>query len=289
MMARERAAGTMRGVRLLPAMLAASMGMSLGVALPCAAQGSTPPQTSVVHRARLLGVFDEASGEPIEGVRVGDLLSGTYAATTKTGTVALSFLPAGGGMVRIQKLGYVMQTMFVAVTPADTAALTVILKRVTELPAVVTKADSSRHFLSPALRGFEERRHAGMGGYFISEAELRKAENSTLGNVVRRLPGVQIVEGSAAAWMLRSTRCIDGTTAGPPQVYLDGVPQPPPMRPDAVRMRGRGIDGIAYNLDDFQVSDLAGVEFYPDNATAPIDLPHLSTRCGILLLWTRER
>jgi hypothetical protein len=241
-------------------------------------------------RPRILGVFDENTGEPVEGARVTDVLSGTFATTTNTGTVSLNFLPDSGSLVRVQKIGYQTQTMLVAVIRGDSAPITLVLKHITELPGVVTRADSARQFLSPALRGFEERRAAHAGGYFIDEAELRKLDNSTVGEVARRLPGVTISEGMAsAAWLMRNSRCADGAKSGPPQVYVDGVAWTPPLRPDAPRYLGRDIDGIAFDLSDFQISNLAGVEFYPDNAVAPAQFAHTAKRCGLLLLWTRER
>lgn len=278
----------MRAGRVLSPIRIGSLSVSFAGVLPCLAQRPTPAQSSAVHTARILGTYDQSSGEPIEDVRVGDLLSGSYALTTKTGTVALSFLSEGGGFVRVQKIGYQVQTMFVAITPADTAPLTIVLARLTELPAVVTTADSSR-FLSPLLRGFEERRHAGVGGYFIGEEVLRKQENSTVGNIARRFPGVKLVLGPGATWLLPTARCNDGSHPGPPQVYLDGVAWTPPMRSDAPQINRKDFEGKAFNLDDFQITELAGVEFYPDNAVLPIGFSHNAQRCGALFLWTRER
>jgi hypothetical protein len=240
------------------------------------------------HRSRILGVYDQDSGTPLEGVRVADLLSGTFALTTRTGTVALSFLPDGGGLVRLQKLGYEQRTMFVAITPADTTPLTIVLARVAELPAVVTKADSF-NYRSSTLRGFEERRRAGTGGYFIGEEALRSQENSSVANVARRFPGFKSVSAPGATWLLPTTRCNDGTHAGPPQVYLDGVPWSPPIRPDAIHLGRRDADNTTFNLDDFHVEDLAGMEFYPDNTSLPVGLTHNAQRCGALFLWLRER
>lgn len=91
--------------------------VSMWGVLPALARGQrapSGPDSSRVsipgYRARILGIFDEDSGEPIEGVRVSDMLSGMSSQTTRTGTVALVFLPDGGGLVRLQKIGYATQT-----------------------------------------------------------------------------------------------------------------------------------------------------------------------------------
>ena len=134
-------------------------------------------------------MYDSRTGDPIEGVEVRDAFSKTSALTTKTGTVSLVFLPDGGSLVQLRKVGYQPNTVFVAISPSDTVPVTTMLTPVaTTLPAVVTK-DSAPRYVSPGLRDFEERRHGGFG-YFIDEAELRKSDNQTMPIVIRRLAGL---------------------------------------------------------------------------------------------------
>ena len=80
--------------------------------------------------------------------------------TTRTGTVSLWFLPDGGGLIRLQKIGFAAQILFVAVSPTDTASITFTLQRLTQLAPVVTTAGAVPSYISPALRGFEERRRS---------------------------------------------------------------------------------------------------------------------------------
>ncbi|HEY4217299.1 MAG TPA: hypothetical protein VGM67_09175 [Gemmatimonadaceae bacterium] len=44
-----------------------------------------------------------------------------------------------------------------------------------------------------------------------------------------------------------------------------------------------------FDLSQFDVGELGAIEWYPDNSRAPVEFAHTSTRCGALLLWTRER
>ena len=102
-----------------------------------------------------------------------DLSSGTSALTTKTGTVSLGFLPDGGGIVRVRKVGYAPSVRFVAISLSDTVPVTLLLTpAATSLPAVTVTDSATRH-LSPGLSAFEERRATGIG-QFITERELRK-------------------------------------------------------------------------------------------------------------------
>lgn len=288
--------------------VAAGAALAVGSA-PCTLPGQTPaPATSksatLGYRNRLLGVYDEASGEPLEGVRVTDVLNQNSAQTTRTGTVALNFLPDGGGLVRLTKVGYETQTVPISISPADTTPVTLIMRHIAELPAVVTKADSERRWISPALRGFDERRRIRITGYFIADSVLRSDEGRPLANVLARVPSVITKNGvGTATYLLKSPRCDAG---GPPQVYLDGVPLNPDMNPDVRGLmkqpqksalgqpiRGSGpennIDNVPFDLTRFQVSDLAGVEWYPDNDLIPAEFAQSTRRCGALLLWTREK
>jgi hypothetical protein len=247
---------------------------------------SGPAPRVPAYRTRVLGVFDEATGEPVDGVRVLDVLNGNSSLTTPTGTVSLFFLPDGGSLVRLQKIGYEPQTLTIAISPADTAPVTLTLRRVTQLSPVITKAGSSPRYISPALRGFEERRKSGFG-YFVGDSVLRANEGRLLANVITsRMPGIITRAGSASStYLMQSPRCVGG---GPPQVYLDGVPLSPDL-PSTRSSRSSSLDNLPFNLTNFDVSSLAGVEWYPDGASLPAEFNHTSARCGALLLWTRER
>src|SRR3954468_23600063 len=124
-------------------------------------RAQTPATSVPAYRARVLGVYDGNTGNPIDGVRVTAVGSGTWAATTKTGTVSLAFLPDGGDSVTIRKAGYKPAGQFILISPSDTSALTVILAPTENvLPAIVTK-DTAPHYISPGLQAFEERRKTG--------------------------------------------------------------------------------------------------------------------------------
>lgn len=279
-----------------------SMLLAATLAAPLAAQDATARAAPVAaYRARLLGVFDEASGEPLAGVRVLDVLNGNSAQTTRTGTVSLAFLPDGGSLVRLQKIGYATQTLTVKISPADTTPVTVMLAHVTELPKVVTR-DAQPSYISPNLRGFQERMKTE-NGYFIDDSTLRKNEGRPLANLLSTKPGVIIARGmSSSAYLQRSPRCNNGL---PPEVYLDGVPLTPTSTfdPAAKPTHGKFAFGgggtsnggaadpsqLAFNLSEFNISDLAGVEWYPDGEVVPVEFSHTSDRCGVLLLWTREK
>jgi len=302
-----------RSVRRLPVWAIVAIAVIAGRSAAqdsTAAAGRTTATPS--YRARVLGVFDASTGAPIEGVEVTGIMSGSTATTTRTGTVALVFLPDGGGIVRVRKLGYEMQTLAIAISPADTVPVTIALQPVARLQGVVTYG--SARPMSPRLSGFEERRLHGGTGYFLTEEQLRKEDGRPLTLVLRsHFPGMNLVPGRHGLFLMPSPRCTGG---GPPEVYVDGVPwaQPAiPTRPDtslfgntstaktfvggqgagssAARSRRAKRDSSIYaqpvDLSDFDVWDLAGVEYYPDGEVMPMQFNHTPGACGALLLWTR--
>jgi len=191
----------------------------------------------------------------------------------------------------------------VEISPADTSLLTVMMSAAaTDLPKVVTVGAATK-YISPNLRGFEDRMKYE-NGYYIDEPTLRKNESRMLSNLLETKPGVQISRGMAnSAYLWRSPRCTNG---GPPAVYLDGVPlSPTPTRDPAQAAASGGNtrtvfglpsvespgdpDLLPFNLSEINISDLAGVEWYPDSEIIPAEFAHTSGRCGALLLWTREK
>jgi hypothetical protein len=228
------------------------------------------------YRTRILGVFDSQSGQPIEGAEVIDAFEHITAVTTKTGTVSLAFLPEGGSMLRIQRIGYKPVTQIVEISPADTVSITVLMQAVTQtLPTVVTR-DSAPTFMPPATRAFEERRKMGFGR-FITEAELRKNDSRTLTNVVRQSgAAVSCSRRSPIQCFVVSTR--SGGSGCALDVYLDGVLQ---------SQGGPAFDGR--DLEKIRVDQIGAVEIYAGTASVPAEYNRTSKDCGVMLLWTRYR
>jgi hypothetical protein len=265
---------------------------------PRAAASDSAAHRDYRYRYRVLGVFDASSGQPIEGVEVTDVLSGLTARTTRTGTVSLYFLPDSGSLLRLKKVGYEQLSFPVAISPADTLPVTIALRPATQL-GTVTVTDSAPKYISPQLREFEDRLRNHAGGYFIDASTLRKYDD--LGQMpsvlAARMPGtIQVahgphvhVESSSAKLMGTTLPCADwgpgsGCLSGTPRgcwiaLYVDGVP-----------VYTHAAHQDAPDLAGMQISNYAGVEFYPHNSSLPQQFSSVSPLdCGTLVLWTRER
>lgn len=116
-------------------------------------------------RGRVVGVYDQANGDPIEGARVRDMATGTFALTTKTGTVSLSFVDTAGTIIDVRKLGFEPIMRAVSNSSSDTMPLMILMRRVVELPTVISTARRTSALRGPAdtvrrleLSGFYDRR-----------------------------------------------------------------------------------------------------------------------------------
>jgi hypothetical protein len=236
--------------------------------------------SSGLQYVRVVGVFDAESGEAIPGAEVIDEMARRTVVSSARGIAPLTFADTGASLIEVRKVGYTPDVVLIRHSPGDTIPVTVVLRRASDsqiLPKVVV-TDSAPAFISPALRGFEERRRTGLG-HFLTESELRASEHRKLADLLQaRVPGILIQRGRGSN-VLASPRAfsLTGAAKAPvcyPDAYLDGV---------RMNRVGGGV-----NLDDFQVSDLAGVEFH-NIATVPVQFNATGSGCGVLLLWTRER
>jgi hypothetical protein len=242
------------------------------VAIEAGAQGA-----SAAYRGRLLGVFNAQTGDPIEGAEVLDVLNKTKALTTATGTVTLSFLPDGGSMVRIQKIGFAPYANLVSISETDTVPVTVMLTPVAQtLPTVVTTT-TARSYRSPALREFEERRVRGLGR-FLSEEQLRKNDSRNMTDLVRQMGVfVQCTKMGSECYAVSSRQnsryALRGGGSCSFDVYLDG----------------QRITDERRNLQRILTSEIGGVESYSGPASIPAEYNMTGSSCGVMLFWSRER
>ncbi|HVB32114.1 MAG TPA: hypothetical protein VNE60_11355 [Gemmatimonadaceae bacterium] len=139
------------------------------------------PADSIAVHLRVIGVFDDQTGEPIPGVEVKDVFTGLSAITTSTGTVALP-LDTSGAFLRVRKVGYLMRTYPVQNAVRDTTPVTLTIDAILpQLPTVHTRARGiARGPADTVMRlertGFYERREYGAAppSAYVSEEQLNR-------------------------------------------------------------------------------------------------------------------
>jgi hypothetical protein len=220
-------------------------------------------------------VLDNASGAPVTGAEVEISPQGVRLLTDSLGAFRAVGHTRGVYTISIKRVGFQQISDFVTVGPEAESPVDFRMTRLVTLDTLEARAKGVT-YRSPALRGFEERRAFGHG-HFITEAELRKFDDRTLGNVLRRVPGVSISLHRAAEYA-QSRRSPGGGRAG--ALTQSGAPSADPN--DRHSPRGCWVavylDGAALylgppqpapNLAQILVRELAGVEFNSGSATLP--------------------
>jgi hypothetical protein len=221
-----------------------------------------------VARGKLIGIYDEVSGDPIAGVEVKDVGSGMFVHTTVTGTASLFFARTDATILGLSKLGYRPMTMLIGDPWADTIPITM-----TMMPRGVTTVEAKR--LSPAdtvdkliVAGFYDRRAwaPAPANAFLSPSDLRGAKSI-----------------SAAARDAGRPLCESA-------VYVDGAYTNLAAALMALPERARTIDDL------FPVSVVLALETYVGGEIPPqfdrwsekgtVDAPKKSARC-VTAIWTR--
>ena len=236
-------------------------------------------------------VLRDGSNAPVAGAVVTIPTQSLSATTSSDGTFELPGLAPGHHEILIRHVGDAPLRDSVTVT-SNAEPHTFRLGRVVALDTVRANA-AERHYVSPALRGFEERRRVGIGT-FVTDSTLRANDDHRLADVLRvHAPAMRVlnVRGDAYATSGRDTRTGQFALRGGVNrkgnapaacyatVYLDGV-----MLFDLALSPA---DEQPPNLSDIQVSRLGAIEYYGGGGAVPAQFR--SSECGTLLLWSREK
>ena len=219
---------------------------------------------------RLLGVFDDATGNPVVGAEVLNLATQAKALTSESGAVSLALLEPGVTVLQIRKIGYASRMQTVMVSPADTVSITVMLKPLAqELPEVRTTAANTT---SGKLAKFEQHRAEGFGR-FLTREELAKSQGRLTSDVFRMIPGITLVPSRrSTAWYVSTMRGGGSIRPGPclAAVMVDGIIMPSP-----------------FDINSIRPEEIAGVEYYAGGASMPAEYNSTRAACGLVLIWTR--
>jgi hypothetical protein len=223
---------------------------------------------------RILGVFDDATGQPLQGAEVIDVEANTKAITSVSGAVSLEFLGADSSVVQIRKIGYYTQMIPVA-APADTVPITVVLKPLVQtLPKVVTTAATPP---SRQMAEFEDRRRIG-NGHYLTAADIDRIFSSDIAIVLARVPSLH-VSGGPGGWTIAMR---GGVGIGNPRVSASNLCAPTLF-----------VDGVRSTMGDVRraiplMSDIKGIEVYTQSEIMPPGFDYSSmTGCGSIIIWSR--
>jgi hypothetical protein len=219
----------------------------------------------------------------VQGIRGG-------AISDSLGQFTMANIPAGKALVTVKRLGFAPITAVLTFVPGDTlAAEFLLVSTVARLKGVEIRARSR----DPArLIAFEERRKGGFG-QFIGPDQLSKMESRRTDDVLRIIPGPNIVRSnvSTSAWVAAGRGAygngiykVDRTDVNKgadaskcyATVYLDGV---------AVFSALPGE--LLFDINTVPPYQIHGIEYYSGAGTIPGQFPEKRGTCGVLIVWTK--
>lgn len=246
---------------------------------------STPP------KLRIIGVYNARSGDPIPGVVVRDLFTGSSAITTVSGLARLDFVAFKGNaaIVELQKLGF--EAKQIMLTRGDTTPVTELMNPATTLAPVVTK---ERYLIThdPGLYdGFEMRCQEKLVTCFNPES-IASRPVANIADFLIKAVGVTLggCGGGTGKWMANRSGLCNSVAMHPtvippsycfPNFFIDGYQCD-------VRM-GSPIDSIPGKAPKgaFTPSNVKAIEVYPSDKPRPMRFMGTDYTCGAVVIWTK--
>ena len=228
------------------------------------ANAQTPQAASAAPTAKLVGTVTDTSGTPLARAEVWLLTVNTLRTVCDdSGRFELPGLPAGDITLGVRRLGFESATFTAHLKPGKTHRATFPLTPSARTLDRVNVQDTASAWLSL----FEARRTMNRGT-FITRRDFAKENFRIATDILRRVPGVQIVptRTGTQVQMTRGAgarRCI-------PQLYVHQTP-------------------YSGNFDDFSPDDIEAVEVYVGISEIPPDLVTLGRPiCAAIVIWTRD-
>lgn len=263
---RDRSVAVMRGPRRVSISRATAMAVAAAIPLFAgSAQAQTAQATAVAAAtAKLLGTVTDTAGARLSRAEVWLVGASTIRSITNdSGQFALAGLPAGSITLGIRRLGYESATFSTTLKAGKTHRGNFALTPSAQPLAEVKVQDTASSWL--AL--FDERRSMHRGS-FITRHDFEKDNLRTASDILRRVPGVQIVPTrfGTAVQMTRGA----GARKCTPQLYVHQTP-------------------YSGNFDDFTPDDIEALEVYVGISEIPPDLVTMGRPiCAAIVIWTRE-
>lgn len=145
---------------------------------------------------------------------------------------------------------------------------------------------------APGVESFRFRLERGIGGHFLTRADIEEKKPFYLSDLLATVPGVRLGPSlGGGGRMVYITRASPREGGCPPQIFLDGrlmnartLQQLPGQ---ALGVTGYRTDAGA-RIDDYvTVGSVEGVEVYLGLSSVPPEFYTPDARCGVIAIWTR--
>lgn len=224
------------------------------------------------------------AGAPIAGAEVWVVLNDTTVKTDSLGRFRVGGLKAGQQLIQVRHIGYAPKRDSVTLKAQQETTREFSMDDVPLLDTMRT-VGKGRAYDVPRLQDFEKRRLSGMGGYFVSEDELRKHDGRSVAEILRNYtPGITFESFKGQLFLssnsapTRKSQIPNGPTGCWVAVYFDGV------------ILYAGDPGLnPPDMKQFLATNLSGIEYYGGASTLPLQYKNNKNNCGTLLMWTRGK
>jgi len=209
-------------------------------------------------------LIDRQSGTAIVGASVVILGWSLEAGSDSGGRFTYTGLRPGSYMLQARAVGYTVTNWVVRVGEAEEQHRTFPMAPLAvELDPVTVEGHPS--FAEQRRIEFEQRRAAGRG-YFITANDIERVNASTIGQVLRSVPGIRAICNSAGCTMrmARSPRnCF-------PEYFVDGFP------------------ATLSTTANLPTVGIIGIEVYRSLSETPQQFMRSEQMCGAIVIWTRS-
>lgn len=206
-------------------------------------------------------LLDRASHKPLEGGAVSLLGTPLNVRSSVSGQFAGTGLRPGVYVLHARALGYAPGSWVIELVASETLSVVIELDAVpVTLPGITVEG---ARWQQRGMVGFEERRKDRRGVY-ITEADIKMAEATRLGDVLRNVSGVRVLcrRGGCRVRMTRA-EC-------QPDFFVDGHPA-----------------NNSTNLE-MPTIGIVGIEIYRTITETPVDFLRGNNTCGTIVIWTRS-
>ena len=199
-------------------------------------------------------------------------------------------IPPGKQLVTVRRLGFSPITAVLTFTPGDTLEGEFLL--VTTAQRLRGVEIRGRNTTPRRIIEFDERRKSGFGE-FIGPEQLARMESRRTDDVLRLIPGPNIVRSnvSSSAWVAM------GRGAYTPGIYrLDRMDINKGADPNKCYATVY-IDGVAvfsalpgeqlFDINSVPPNEIHGIEYYGGAGSIPPQFPQKRGTCGVLVVWTK--
>jgi len=233
-------------------------------------------------------VLTDSTEHPIPGVVVSIPELKLQATSDSLGNFIIANVSPGAHIVSARKIGFGPITTRVTFARSEVIEADLLLTPTSaqSLPEVNVETKTAPH---GKLIEFDERRNAGNGGRFLTQADLEKHSFATFTDALRVLPGLELRRDPAKnEWYAVAGRMATAACA----LCGGGGAGPPPSCLAAVVVDGafvfQGYQGeTPFNLNSINPTTIAGVEYYANAASMPVKYNGTRGSCGLLMIWTK--